>query len=237
QDGEAIVRIRLNRPQLVSLDTDGPAWMVSVGDTIAVPTVPLGAARSIVGKDRAEIIIPFEQPARLHEIRDPEIGDRLLVVTALGPARGFVRDQDYVEFQMLASSHGVVVRPIADDVTAALAPVRVTVSRPGGLSLSTAISAKQQAVLSGGMSFRTMTFDTQIWGFDRKANFSARQSELIRRAASAPPTRRQQARFDLARFYLARGMAAEAKAVLEVARSGQAGGDDVTGSVLTAVAD
>ena len=82
-----------------------------------------------------------------------------------------------------------------------------------------------------------MTFDPQMWGFDRKADFNERQSELIRRAADAPESRRQLARFNLARFYLARGMSAEAKAVLDVARGNQAGADDVTGSVLTAVAD
>jgi len=238
KDGEAIVRIRLGRPQLASLDTDGPAWMVTIGDTATVPTAPLGAARTVVGKNRANIIIPFDQPAKLHEIKDPDVGDRLLVVTASGPARGFIREQDFVEFEMLASSHGVVVYPIADDVAVELGSAKITISRPGGLSLSTAISGKQQeASIAGEASFRTMTFDPQMWGFDRKADFNARESELIRRAASAPTTRRQIARFNLARFYLARDMAAEAKAVLDVARASQSGADDVTGSVLTAVAN
>ncbi len=238
KDGEAIVRIRLGRPQLASLDTDGPAWLVTIGDKVTVPTTPLGAARTVIGQSRANIVIPFEQPAKLHQIRDPDIGDRLLVITAAGPARGFVRRQDFVELEVLASSHGVVVHPIADDVTADLDEAKIIIGRPDGLSLSTAISGKQQeAAIAGGASFRTMTFDPQMWGFDRKADFNARESELIRRAASAPTTRRQPARFNLARFYLAHGMSAEAKAVLDVARASQSGADDVTGSVLAAVAN
>ncbi len=82
-----------------------------------------------------------------------------------------------------------------------------------------------------------MTFDTQTWGFDRQAPYRERQAELIALAAAAPVPERRQARFDLARFYLAREMSAEAKAVLDVALSDQKGGDDVTGGVLKAVAD
>jgi len=41
-----------------------------------------------------------------------------MVVTALGPSRGFVKNQDFVEFRALASTHGVVVQPLADDVGA-----------------------------------------------------------------------------------------------------------------------
>jgi hypothetical protein len=175
QDGEAIVRIRLGRPQLTSLDTHGPAWLVTVGNTVTVPTIPLGAARTVVGKNLANIAIPFDQPAKVHQIKDPDVGDRLMVITAPGPARGFMRQQEYVELEMLASSHGVVVRPIADDIAAELDAGRIIVSHPSGLSLSTAISEEQQeAATAGGTSFRTMTFDPQMWGFDRKSNFNAR---------------------------------------------------------------
>ena len=46
---------------------------------------PLVIARSIVGKNRASIAIPFDDPRKLHRLTDRDIGDRLLVVTALGP--------------------------------------------------------------------------------------------------------------------------------------------------------
>ena len=156
-----------------------------------------------------------------------------MVITALGPARGFLKAQDFVELRALPSTQGVVVQPIADDVTAELAVDKITISRPSGLSLSSTALAQQQVT----PSLRALTFDTQRWGFDRKALFSDRQSELVGLAAAAPQTRRRQARLNLARFYFAREMAAEAKAVLQVALADQHGNDDVTGSVLKAVAD
>ncbi len=233
EDGAAIVRIKLTRPRMASVETDGPGWIVDIADVATVPTRPLVIARSVAAKNRATIAIPFDGPRAIHKIRDPEVGDRLMVITALAPARGFLKEQDFVELRALPSVHGVIVQPIADDVTAELAADKITISRPDGLSLS-ATSLGQQQV---SISFRAYTFDTQLWGFDRDAPFNARQSELIRLAAAAPLTKRRQARLNLARFYLAKDMAPEAKAVLDVALSDQRGSEDVTGSVLTAVAD
>jgi len=232
-DGAAIVRIKLTRPRMASLEADGPAWIIKVSDTASASTRPLGIARSIVGKNRASIAIPFDGARAIHNVQDAEVGDRLMVITALGPTRGFLKAQDFVELRVLPSVHGVTIAPIADDLSAELGADKITVGRPTGLSLSATALGQQQVAVN----FRAFTFDTQLWGFDRDAPFNARQSELLGLAASAPISRRRQARLNLARFYLARDMAPEAKAVLNVALADQRGSEDITGSVLTAVAN
>ena len=112
------------------------------------PTRPLGIARNIVGTSRASITIPFDDPRKLHRLADPDIGDTLLVVTALGPARGFLKAQDFVELRALPSTHGVVVQPLADDLTAELAADKIVISRPGGLTLSATAIGQQQLARS-----------------------------------------------------------------------------------------
>ena len=232
KDGAATIRFKLTRPRMSSIVADGPTWTVTIADTVTASTKPLIVARSIVGKNRASLAIPFDDPRAIHDVTDPDIGDRLLIVTALGPARGFLKAQDFVELRALPSTHGVVVQPLADDITAELGADKISISRPAGLSLS-ATALGQQPLAT---NFRAYTFDTQLWGYDRDAPFNARQAELIRLAAAAPVAKRRHARLNLARFYLAKDMAPEAKAVLDVALSDQHS-DDVTGSVLTAVAD
>ena len=231
-DGEAIVRIKLTRPRLVSAAVEGPSWAITIGDAVTIPTQPLSIARAVLGKSRTNLAIPFERSGKLHFLRDPDIGDRLMVVTALGPARGFLKQQDFIELHALASTHGVVVQPIADDLTAELETDRITIGRPNGLSVSSTTAGEKELA----SAFRSLTFDPQTWGLDRQAPFTARQSELIRLAASAPDNRRKQARLNLARFYLARDMATEAKGVLDVALAEERDGEDVTGSILRAVA-
>ncbi len=114
-----------------------------------------------------------------------------------------------------------------------LAADKVVVSRPAGLTLSTSL----QTVLRGS-GLRPVMFDSQIWGSDREASYTERQSRLLAAAASAPDSKRLAPRLDLARFYLARDMYPEAKGVLDVALADdRPSAEDVSAAVLRAVAE
>ena len=89
--------------------------------------------------------MPLSKPGRLHRLVDPDAGDTLLVVTAPPPVRGFIKRQDFVELSLLESIHGVAVRPNSDDVTAEIAPDKIILGRPGGLTLSPADAAAERA--------------------------------------------------------------------------------------------
>ena len=214
QRGVSIVRLKLERPKLVSAEMDGTAWVISIGSAIVETTRPLGIGRN--GADtlsRPTLAIAVDSPRALHQLKDPDAGDTLMVVTALAPARGIINSQDFVEFRLLASAQGVVVQPLADDLQVELAPDKVTLTRPGGLSLS------MSGLGSGRASndVRHGILDAQLWSIDRNEKFGERQSELMFNAAKAFESQRLAARVELARFYLAWDMSAEAKGVLDVA--------------------
>jgi tetratricopeptide (TPR) repeat protein len=218
-EGGQVVRIKVDRPRLTSLEADGPTWVVSIGDLVLEPTRPLAIARAAPAPQRTSAVIAFETPQQLHRLADPEVGDTLLVVTALGPPRGFLRPQSFVEFHALASTHGVAIQPIADDLALELDDDKIVIARPGGLNLSgvgagAPLDAGEGARHAGSASF---TLDAQLWGFDREADFVRRRMELIRGAADAPELERTGRRLELARFYLARELYPEAKGVLDVA--------------------
>lgn len=234
REDEIILRLVLDKPQLASFIPEGTGWTLIIGESVVEPTTPISVSRSVVGKGRASITIPFAEPRALHRIDDPEIGDTLMIVTALGPARGFLKPQEFVELRALASAHGIVLQPYADDVTAELGADKVVITRPGGLALSAASVSRDN---SGSVTFGPVMFDTQTWGFDRQANFIDRESELIARAAAAPDAKRRAARLDLARFYLARDMAAEAKGVLDVVTGDERENEGVTGTILKSIAN
>ena len=126
-----------------------------------------------------------------------------------------------------------MIEPLADDVNVELAPDKVVVGRPTGLTLSTSLQT-----LLKGTGLRPVMFDSQIWGFDRQASYEERQAHLIAAAAAAPEHQRLTPRLDLVRFYLARDMYPEAKGVLDVALSGDRPGvESVSAMVLRAVAE
>lgn len=209
-----VVRLMLDRPRLVGAVADGDTWKVTIGDKAGNPGTPLMIDRSMSNATRPSVIIPLAQARELHRIADPDMGDTLLVVTAPGPARGFVKPQEFVEFRALASTHGVAVQPLADDVQVELTPDNVTVARPGGLTLSGPGAAMRSA-----STYRSTIFGPQLWGFDRQADVYERQYKLIAAAADVGETKRSASRLELARFYLSRDMYPEAKAVLDVTLS------------------
>jgi len=229
--GQAI-RIRLDRPQLASLsvgDSDvaapvaaGKRWMVMFADAVQTPPQALNAQRNVVDRAHASVTVPLAGPGKLHRIVDPDSGDALMVVTALPPAQGLMRRQDFVEFSLRESTHGVVIEPKSDDVTVDVSSDKVTVTRPGGLTLSAAVAGPERATTAAGP-----IFDDGEWQRNRKADFFKRLDELVDLTSTAGNDQaRTEARIDLARFYMARGFYHEAKAVLDLALSEQVAGQE-----------
>ena len=232
-DDADIVRLKLDRPHLASVAADGAMWTLQIADSVLEPPHALEITRNMMSPNRSSVSIGFDEPQHLHRLADPEVGDKLLVATGYAPARGFIDTQDFIEFRVLASTQGVVIEPIADDVTVSLAADKVVIDRPSGLTLSPSL----QTLLHGRNS-RPLTFDSQIWGSDREGSYIDRQANLIFAAAQAPQNKRMMPRLDLARFYLARDMYPEAKGVLDVALADDKPTiDNVSAVVLRAIAE
>jgi tetratricopeptide (TPR) repeat protein len=214
EKGQAI-RIRLNRPQIPALTGDdeagGANWTLTLADTMRTPTQPLAAIRNITDPALANVTVPLSKPGLLHRLVDPDAGDTLMVVTAPPPVRGFIKRQDFVELSLLDSIHGVAVHPNSDDVTAELASDKIILSRPGGLTLSSADVGAERA----SIAVRPI-FDVLEWRKNQAENFVARVDALVAAVAAAEPDHRTPARVDLARFYMSRGMYSEAKSVLDL---------------------
>lgn len=199
-NGQAI-RIRLNRPLLPSIEGDDQAgaWTVTFADTMQAPTQPLTATRNITDRALANVTVALPKPGLLHRLVDPDAGDTIMVVTAAPPVRGFIKRQDFVEMSLLESIHGVVVRPNSDDVTAEIAPDRIILGKPGGLTLSPVVVTADSAA-----SAARPIFDADDWRKNQSENFIARQNALVALAAAGEAGQRTPARIDLARLCRAR---------------------------------
>ena len=206
------IRIRLNRPQMPSLESDsrggGIEWTLTFADRVQAPPLPLMVLRNITDPALANVSVPLANPGQLYRLVDPDAGDTLLVVTAPPPVRGFIKRQDFVELSLLESGHGVVVHPNSDDVSAEVGSDKVMLGRPGGLTLSSADVAAERATAA----VRPL-FDAAEWRKNQEENFLPRLDALIRAAGTAEPEQKTQARLDLANFYMARGMYHEARGV------------------------
>jgi len=237
-----VVRIRLDRPKLASLSSDGSSWTVAIGDMVLGPTLPLSISRTVGSPGKTSAVIPFVGARQVHRLSDPDVGDTLVAVTAPGPARGFLSAQDFVEFRVLASTHGVVVQPLADDLSVDIVADKVMIGRSAGLTMSAAAPRPAPTDAPEGTSrpgaARTPAFDSRVWNADQHGDFIPRQTELIRAAADAPEQKRAAMRLDLARFYFARALYPEAKGVVDTVLAASApGAEDPSAVVMRAVAN
>jgi hypothetical protein len=235
EKGQAI-RMRLSRPQLAALAGEdqpgGTNWTVIFADAIQTPTQPLAVIRNIADPTLANVSVPLPKAGLLHRLVDPDAGDALMVVTAMPPARGFIKRQDFVEMSLLESIHGVAIHPNSDDVTAEIASDKIILGKPGGLTLSPADKGAERA----STAVRPI-FDLGEWRKNQGGSFIAREDALIEASAAAAPDQRTPARINLARFYLSRGMYLEAKSVLDLALAdAKPGADDRAALIVHSVA-
>lgn len=231
--GQAI-RVRLNRPQLASLTPQGDTgWTMTFSDAAQTLPRPLDVLRNIAEPSRASVVVPMQGTGRLHKFADSESGDGLLVVTANAPARGIMRRQDFVELALPETVHGLVVAPNADDLKIDVAADRVTLTRPGGLTLSAALGGTHRA-----SSPVKPLFDLHDWQSHQMGPFRERLDELTAALSRAPdPAARVAARNNLINFYFARGFYPEAKAMLDSQiQADKPGIEDPNALILHAVA-
>jgi hypothetical protein len=101
ENGQAI-RIRLNRPQMPSFESDdrsrGTSWTLTFADRVQKPPLPLTVvATSPIGT--ANVSVPQPIPAGCTGWSTPTPAT-LLVVTAPPPTRGFIKRRDFVELSL-----------------------------------------------------------------------------------------------------------------------------------------
>jgi tetratricopeptide (TPR) repeat protein len=230
EKGQAI-RIRLNRPQLPALAGEdvagGMNWTLTFADVVGTPTQPLAAIRNIAEPSLASVTVPLPRAGQLHRFVDPDAGDTLLVVTAMPPAHGLIKRQDFVELSLLESIHGVAIHPNSDEVTADVASDKIILGKPGGLTLSPADTGAERAPTA----VRPI-FDLGEWRRNQDGSFIERENALIEAVGIAVPEQRTRARIDLARFYMSRAMFSEAAGVLELALADAKPGSEDTAAVI-----
>ena len=218
QHGKRVLRIRFLRPHLVSATVDENDWFVSLSDTIAHPPRPMVIDRRTSEDGKPEAIVPFEAAGRAVQMTDPDGGETFWVVSGFGPGAALIKPQRFVEFEGAATAHGVVVRPIADDVSLRVEDGLVVISTPSGLFLSGEVNRSFEAA-SGALGeiarpgFIGVETDKMR---DERGIGSVIQQQMA--AVSAlPESERSAGRLRLAKLYLSADLAAEALGMLRYA--------------------
>jgi tetratricopeptide (TPR) repeat protein len=209
-----IVRLALTKPQIARLAPQEKGWVLTIGEGHDTPLQPLPVSRSIDDNGRTVVSLPLGNGTGVHWIDDKQ-GERIAVVTAVGPPRGTTKLQRFVEFAVLPSIHGAAFAALADDVIVRTGVDGVTVSRGAGLTLSLPEAEKNPE--ESRVQRAQAVIQRDPWTQAQLGSARERARDLLNAAAEAPRSRRAAARMELAQVLLANDLNHEAASTLAFA--------------------
>ena len=200
-------------------DSAGSTWNIALG---RAPS-PQGSVVRVVRDEAggpAALKSAVAGATRVLRIDDPVVGDRITVVTALGPAKGAPLRREFAQVNVLPSSQGLALESFVPDLAVTQDGDIVRIGRPEGLALSplSVGSAPEDAGLDAPRpAIMPALIDQVEWPKTGPEGFLARYNSLFAEAAEesgkgkdAPTANR----FALARFLVGSELGFEAIGVL-----------------------
>ena len=215
------VALRIAAPEglAVSAVADGATWTVTIGG-------PAAAVEGVTVErdDTGEpvLIARMAGATKAVWLTDPLAGDRFAAVTALAPGKGFGDRRRTIDLALIPTAQGLAVETSTTDLAVRADGDLVTLSRPGGLTLSPPSAALDAAAAEKGGPRKAKQPGLILgqWADVGHGGFSARHRQLQdaaaqeSMAAGEDPRAPAEARFAFARFLVGSGLAYEAIGVL-----------------------
>ncbi|WP_169545228.1 tetratricopeptide repeat protein [Sneathiella aquimaris] len=183
-------------------------------------------------QDGARVFIPAVNNGRRVAFIDPNAGDELYAVPLYSPSWGLGATRTFAQFTILPSVQGIGMVARDSAVKVAVERNGVSVTAEGGLQLTRTIS-KDDLFASGdqtdrfsGKRDKALLVKLDEWAQVPPKDFWERKQLLQRRVAKLPPSRRNAARLELAKFFVAHEYFADAFGVLERIRNDDPRADD-----------
>jgi tetratricopeptide (TPR) repeat protein len=215
------VALRLSAPGALAVSAQGAGavWRVTVGGP-ALRGQPVVIDRDDSGEPR--LVARMAGATRAVWLTDPVAGDRFAAVTALAPGKGFVDRRQSIDMALLPTAQGLAVETPVEDLAIRTDGDLVTLSRPGGLILSSPSAALERTAAEVGAPKKASHPGLILaeWADTGQAGFAARYRQLQDAAAEEGgaagqnPRAPVEARFALARFLVGSGLGYEAIGVL-----------------------
>lgn len=191
---------------------DQGRWIIVFSARIDAPPRPIQIRRDARIGRPGRLLMGLDGARSIRWVDDPVIGDRIAVVTAVGPVQGLVSRRDFVGGALLPSAHAGAVEVVAEDLELTLIGGGAAIGRPGGLNLTPLAGPTGEEEAEAPVIASPAMMDFAAWRgegpFTPAWNARLRQSALEDSSES---------RINLAHFLLARGMAPEALGMLELA--------------------
>jgi hypothetical protein len=203
---------------------DGFAWIFDFRRQPLAPSTPIEPKLEQGPGGVAQMVIAVAQPGEALPLRDPDVGDNLVVVPIIPLANGVARPFTLPQFDVLPSAQGIAVHPRIDDLQ--VRPVQRGVELRGANAPLVLSSLTPQAQANARIgSFRQVSriLPPDSWRIARRIqtipDFTKENAGMLDKITDALPEAKTPPRLDYAQFLIATGLPYEAIGVLDTASS------------------
>jgi hypothetical protein len=204
----SILRITLKQPEEIAAYADGSNLKVVIAPDVAPNAMAIGFARNQDDATHSSLSTLLPGAMRTLTLMDPIAGDDLVLVPSAA-GRALLADRSYVEFEALKTASGLVLTPFVDDLSVTLNMGRVTITHPGGLSLTPPAAPVADSPAALARTGTASYIDFAAWGQTHGGSFLSTERRLRAATARLNAASASHARLALARFYLAHQFSAE----------------------------
>lgn len=211
--GATILQFQV-RPGLgIGLKRDGTLWTLEVKDQDVLPREGVIISRQNDPVAGVRLFAQVPEPGLPAQLVDPTDNQPLLLIPISAASAGVLEHADYPGGAVVRSIQGLAIKPKNASVQA--------IRHANGVALIGLEATGKQIATRGYFTReddtvgRARLVDLAAWAGNSKVPYAERKAELLYALSMAPQASQQEARWNLARFYLANGMAADAVGVLE----------------------
>ncbi len=207
-----VVMVRPRAPLAATVTRRDGAWLVDLKEASAsIGATPLGIVSEPLHPSGPRVAMPTTGNGTPVELRDPDVGDRLIAVPLDRPGVGVPLRRDYPQFMLLLAAQGVAIAPKADTLRVQSGSEGVIVQADGDLQIAGAYPDGRTP--PGTNAPAAMAMPLRSWA-GPPGEFQSTKQALQEAVAKADPKTAGAKRLALARFYFANNEAVEGYGVL-----------------------
>ena len=205
------------------------AWDIVMGDKVkpAKAVKPKRIITSIDGVRGGKIFWPLSHVNEIVEVSEPVTGKTLIVVTVENATQLSGNAQSFVDFEILDSPIGMVIRPKVDDLDVKKVDGGVEISRAAGLAISLSKDIEATRLFSQSNhkkhdkkpSKKNLIFKFDEWQFGSNKELKQHENILLAGIHGQEESRRVQDLLKLGKMFLSHGRGAEALGYFSFAAS------------------
>lgn len=171
---------------------------------------------------QAYLYVPTNNAGTVISVVDPEVGDAILAAPNVELGVGISADYKYPDLEILPSKQGFAIVPNTSDMVLSRGNTGFSIRGYNrGLNISDDLETlKRQQLL--GLNDTQEDFDLRVLPQILKLDFNSAENQLKNDIRNAEPTKKIEARFQLAKYYIAMGLGTNALKILDEIRKSEA---------------